>query len=78
MDKIARAFIAGYRWGVDYGPASPREAEGVLASLELPTSDAVVMAFCCGSDDGYIGDTWRLAAVAHRREMPTIKLEGGE
>lgn len=55
-----QAFKAGWLYGVQYGPASPREAEGSLRVAGLPTDHDHVVCYCNGTDDGAGRDRFRL------------------
>jgi len=62
--KDRSAFAMGYAHGNAYGPASPNDAYTALhGTIIEPTTDAVT-AFCCGSDDGHTGDTFRLCLMS--------------
>ncbi len=51
------AFRKGFDYGKANGPASPNDAESILGS-SAPCDE--ITAFCCGSEDGAVGDRWRL------------------
>ena len=51
------AFRLGFAFGERTGPASPNDAEAILG-VSAPYDE--ITAFCCGSEDGAVGDRWRL------------------
>lgn len=56
------AFELGYKYGTMENDAiSPRRAEMWLRANKFPDTEANVMLFCCGHDDGVKRDGWRLA-----------------
>lgn len=60
-DMFEAAFTAGYYYGAKHKrPASPAEADGALRAAGLAATEGCVACYCNGSDDGAIGDTWRL------------------
>jgi hypothetical protein len=60
LDEI-NAFRAGFRFGVDHGIVSPKEAEVILRDMNpnTPISSSVLDCFCNGAEDGRKNDQFR-------------------
>ena len=55
-----RLFALGYQRGQESGEVSQSEAYAYLAMAYKPCDGSAVDAYCQGSADGAIGDTYRL------------------
>lgn len=71
MDKAAerRAFLHGYWSGAIRGEATAAEADALMRKRGFACTAGETEAFCQGSIDGAVGDTYRLRlTLADRRE----------